>query len=162
MGGLARVVHTEIDRVLSHEQPQRGEQLAVLRSAFIPWLATVPRLISRCVGWPATTIYRQPVTTWSMRWWRNGAIATRLNAEAQGILAGDRPGGDIVAFQKQLAARTLAPPDDGALLHAIAQRTNTLKVFDTGASVRPNGVESGRTCAGYRWRRQHCATVERR
>jgi WD40 repeat protein len=67
---------------------------------------------------------------------RNAAIALRLNTEAKDILAGDRPGGDNVAFHKLLAARTLAPPDDGALVHAIAERTNILKVFDTGASVQ--------------------------
>ena len=66
---------------------------------------------------------------------RNTAIAVRLDAEAQGILAGSRPGGDVLAFGKLPAARTLNSPDDGALLHAIEQRTNTLKVVDIGAPV---------------------------
>ena len=66
---------------------------------------------------------------------RNAAIATRLNAEAQAMLSGTRPGGDIVALQKLLAARTLAPPDDGALVSAVAQRTVTRKVIDAGSPV---------------------------
>lgn len=66
---------------------------------------------------------------------RNAAIATRLNAEAQAMLAGARPGGDVRAFQQLLAARTLAPPDEGALLSAVAEHTTTTKVVDMGERV---------------------------
>ncbi|NMR28105.1 nSTAND1 domain-containing NTPase [Crystallibacter degradans] len=41
MGGLQRVVQTEVDALLSHHPEQRQRQLALLRSAFIPWLATI-------------------------------------------------------------------------------------------------------------------------
>ena len=41
MGGMRQVVHTAIDEVLATDPTHRGQQLAQLRSAFIPWLATI-------------------------------------------------------------------------------------------------------------------------
>ena len=41
MGGMRRVVASTIDAVLSTDPRERAEQLALLRSAFIPWLATI-------------------------------------------------------------------------------------------------------------------------
>lgn len=41
LGGMQRVVQTEIDEVLSSDPRQRSAELAALRSAFIPWLATI-------------------------------------------------------------------------------------------------------------------------
>lgn len=41
MGGMGRVVETEIDDVLSADPATRRHQLSCLRSAFIPWLATI-------------------------------------------------------------------------------------------------------------------------
>lgn len=41
LGGIDRVVQTEIDRILSHDQSVRQTQLGLLRDAFIPYLATV-------------------------------------------------------------------------------------------------------------------------
>ncbi|TQM30854.1 TIR domain-containing protein [Nocardia bhagyanarayanae] len=41
MGGLRRVVQSEIDELLAVDPAVREEQLAVLRTAFVPWLATV-------------------------------------------------------------------------------------------------------------------------
>ncbi|MDT5095540.1 MAG: hypothetical protein QOH60_4903 [Mycobacterium sp.] len=41
MGGMAQIVDTEIDRLLSSDPDTRAQQLDILRSAFIPWLATV-------------------------------------------------------------------------------------------------------------------------
>ena len=41
MGGMGRVVQTAVDEVLSADPEQRGRQLAALRAAFIPWLATI-------------------------------------------------------------------------------------------------------------------------
>ena len=41
MGGMRRVVETEIDEVLAADPDQRRHQLDCLRAAFIPWLATV-------------------------------------------------------------------------------------------------------------------------
>ena len=66
---------------------------------------------------------------------RNSAIALRLDAEAQSMLAGARSGGDIRAFQELLAARKVAAPDEAALLHAAAQRSTTLKIIDTSAKL---------------------------
>lgn len=41
LGGISRVVGAEIDKILSADKSVRAEQLAALREAFIPWLATV-------------------------------------------------------------------------------------------------------------------------
>jgi hypothetical protein len=41
MGGMRRVVQTEIDNLLSADPAERSEQLGRLHDAFIPWLATV-------------------------------------------------------------------------------------------------------------------------
>ncbi|MGA5463845.1 eIF2A-related protein [Mycobacterium sp. NPDC050041] len=41
MGGMRRVVQTEIDEVLATDPDERTRQLGCLRNAFIPWLATV-------------------------------------------------------------------------------------------------------------------------
>ncbi len=41
MGGMRRVVQTEIDEVLSSDPGRRATELESLRAAFIPWLTTV-------------------------------------------------------------------------------------------------------------------------
>ncbi|WP_433206680.1 TIR domain-containing protein [Nocardia sp. CA-107356] len=41
VGGIERIVATQIDQVLDPDPATRRQQLDVLRSAFIPWLATV-------------------------------------------------------------------------------------------------------------------------
>ena len=41
MGGMQSVVHTEMDSLLAPDAEQRAPQLEQLRSAFIPWLATI-------------------------------------------------------------------------------------------------------------------------
>jgi WD40 repeat protein len=41
MGGMRRIVQTEIDDVLSDDPQKRAAELEALRSAFIPWLATI-------------------------------------------------------------------------------------------------------------------------
>jgi len=41
MGGVHRVLNTEIDAILSRDPTERGQQLEALRLAFIPWLVTI-------------------------------------------------------------------------------------------------------------------------
>ena len=41
MGGMARVVQTEVDNLLAADPDQRQAQLEILHDAFIPWLATI-------------------------------------------------------------------------------------------------------------------------
>ena len=41
IGGMGQVVQTAIDEVLASDPTERTHQLALLRTAFIPWLATV-------------------------------------------------------------------------------------------------------------------------
>ena len=66
---------------------------------------------------------------------RDQATAERLNAESQSMLAGTRPGGDIQGFQEVLAARTLAPPDEGVLLHTVEQHATAMKIIDSGSAL---------------------------
>ncbi len=63
---------------------------------------------------------------------RDQAIALRLNAEAQSMLAGDRLGSDVRAFQQLLAAQKIAAighanPDDGPIFDALVARPSTIK-----------------------------------
>jgi hypothetical protein len=60
---------------------------------------------------------------------RNDATAQKLNAQAQGMLAGTAPGTDARALEQILAARTLSAPDDGVLYTAVVQRANTVKII---------------------------------
>ncbi|MEV0062845.1 TIR domain-containing protein [Nocardia sp. NPDC050718] len=41
LGGLRRVVQREVDELLDDDPEVRAEQLAILRRAFVPWLATI-------------------------------------------------------------------------------------------------------------------------
>jgi hypothetical protein len=61
---------------------------------------------------------------------RNDAIAQKLTAQAQGMLAGTAPGGDARAFQYILTARALTAPDDGVLYTAVVQRASTVKIIN--------------------------------
>ena len=63
LGGMRRVVQTEIDEVLSNDPGHRGAQLAELRGAFIPWLATINpdndqpmRRVARFADLPAASL----------------------------------------------------------------------------------------------------------
>jgi WD40 repeat protein len=73
------------------------------------------------------------------------ATGLRLVAEAQGMLAGTRPGGDARAFEELLASRSLTPtPDDGALFSAVVKRVTTRTIIATpdrnfGVAVSPDG-----------------------
>jgi WD40 repeat protein len=77
---------------------------------------------------------------------RNAAIALRLDAEAQSILTGARPGSDARAFQELLAARQIGPhpggPDDGPILDALVEGFSTVKVFDTQHPVNYMAVNA--------------------
>ncbi|WP_040776306.1 nSTAND1 domain-containing NTPase [Nocardia pneumoniae] len=58
------------------------------------------------------------------------ATGLRLETEAQGMLEGTQPGGDIRAFQELLAAQSLTnTPDPRSLYAAVAKRANTVKVI---------------------------------
>ncbi|MFF0494326.1 hypothetical protein ACFYTQ_35360 [Nocardia sp. NPDC004068] len=41
IGGIERVVRYEVEQALAVDLRERDEQLALLRSAFIPWLPTI-------------------------------------------------------------------------------------------------------------------------
>ncbi|MFE3257849.1 TIR domain-containing protein [Nocardia sp. NPDC059091] len=62
MGGMAHVVESEIDSILTQDDSMRPRQLAELRDAFVPWLATIApdhdqplRRIARLSDLPATS-----------------------------------------------------------------------------------------------------------
>jgi hypothetical protein len=64
------------------------------------------------------------------------ATSLKLVAEAQGMLAGTRSGGDARAFQQLLAARSLTtPPDDGPLYNAVVEKVTTRKIIQTQGPV---------------------------
>ena len=253
LGGLRRVVQTEIDSILAADPAERQHQLKLLRAAFIPWLATIDPdtdapvrrranwtdlphdsrpLVGRMVdkrllvtatrdnqvvvevalesllrqwdqlaGWladqrhnlkTADDLHRIAAAwrssghdpAWLLTGTRLGdaetlvgtpefrqrltgvrdflgasreqaqanlraATAQKLIAQAQGMLAGTQPGGDVRAFQQILAAGTLTTPDDGvvytALYNAVVQRASTLKIITghtdavTGVAFSPDG-----------------------
>lgn len=59
------------------------------------------------------------------------ATRLKLEAEAQGMLEGTHPGGDIRAFQELLAAQLLtATPDPRPLYAAVVKRANTVKLIE--------------------------------
>ncbi|MFF0633698.1 TIR domain-containing protein [Nocardia sp. NPDC004151] len=62
MGGMAHVVESEIDSILAQDDSERQQQLAHLRAAFVPWLATIAsdndqplRRIARLTDLPAAS-----------------------------------------------------------------------------------------------------------
>ena len=64
------------------------------------------------------------------------AIASRLQNEATDMLAQNRPGGDIQAFQRLVAAHALAADTAaGGLLDAVVKRLTTAKIANAGAEV---------------------------
>ena len=91
--------------------------------------------------------HRRPTTPGSRPTESAGPRPRRqLNAQAQGMLAGTQPGGDVRAFQQILAARALTTtPDDGPLYSAVIQRASTLKIITghtgavTGVAFSPDG-----------------------
>jgi WD40 repeat protein len=67
---------------------------------------------------------------------RDQAIALRLATDAQAMLAGLQPGGDIRAFQELVAAEKLGGSAVAGQLHdALIDRISTLKVVQTPAEV---------------------------
>ncbi|MFE6923369.1 toll/interleukin-1 receptor domain-containing protein [Nocardia sp. NPDC057663] len=68
---------------------------------------------------------------------RNESVARRLVVEAQSMLAGTRPGGDVRALQQVLAAHEIASkPDEGALLDALIARRDVFTVIEATGPVR--------------------------
>ena len=64
------------------------------------------------------------------------ATSLRLVSEAQSMLAGNRPGGDVRAFEQLLVGQQLArTPDEGPLLTALVKRVNTLKIAEAASRV---------------------------
>lgn len=62
MGGMAHIVESEIDSILAQDDSERQQQLARLRAAFVPWLATIApdndqplRRIARLADLPAAS-----------------------------------------------------------------------------------------------------------
>ncbi|MFD6400254.1 TIR domain-containing protein [Nocardia sp. NPDC060249] len=53
LGGLRRVVQREVDELLDADPEVRGGQLAILRRAFVPWLATISSGTDRPMRRPA-------------------------------------------------------------------------------------------------------------
>jgi len=128
---LAAPIHGKPKDQLAGDDLREQRRFRRLRAAAIT--ALVMLTVAAVIAAGVAVVQRQHAIAQ-----RNQAIALRLNTEAQSILAGSHPGGDVRAFQELLAARTLTAPDEGALLHAAAIRDTTHKIIDTGAN--PNSV----------------------
>jgi len=63
------------------------------------------------------------------------ATSVKLNADAQGMLAGTLAGGDVRAFEELLVARSLNPPDGGLLYSAVVKRQSTIKIIETPTRI---------------------------
>jgi WD40 repeat protein len=74
MGGVRSIVQTEIDHLLASDDERRAEQLRQLRSAFIPWLATVSpdsdQPVRRAARWADLPVESRPLL--------DGFVARRL------------------------------------------------------------------------------------
>lgn len=125
---LAAPVHGKPKDQLASDDLRERRRFRQLRAAAIAGLALLT-VVSVITAFIAVGQRRNALDQ------RDASIATRLNAEAQAMLAGARPGGDVRAFQQLLAARALAPPDESVLLSAVAEHTTTAKIVDVGARV---------------------------
>jgi hypothetical protein len=64
------------------------------------------------------------------------ATALRLTSEAQAMMSGAQPGGDVRAFQQLLAAHALSSAGiDAALQNAVRSRPGLVKVIEVGSKV---------------------------
>jgi hypothetical protein len=143
---LAAPIHGKPKDQLASDDMREQRRFRRLRAAAITVLAVL--MVVAVVAAFIAAVQRQHAIQQ-----RNGAIALRLNAEAQSLLAGARSGGDIRTFAELLAARNLATPNESALLHTVAQRTATLKIVDTGGALTsvafsPDGHRFATAAAG--------------
>jgi hypothetical protein len=83
MGGMLRVVQNEVDSILAAAPEQRQVQLELLRSAFIPWLATINpdndqpvRRIARLADLPGSPSFDRRA------WWRS-VCSSGITAEGR-------------------------------------------------------------------------------
>ena len=128
---LAAPIHGKPKDQLAGDDLREQRRFRRLRAAAVAGLAVLTVLAVVAAG--VALVQRQHAIQQ-----RNAAIAVRLNTEAQAMLAGARPGGDVRAFQELLAARVIGAPDQSALLHAVALRATTAAIITTGGSV--NGM----------------------
>jgi len=116
----------------------------VAATAVVAVIALVGAVVAVIAFGRATTAEQQAVT--SRHQVVQAATAQKLMAQAQSMLAGTQPGGDVRAFQQILAARGLnTTPDGGPLYRAVVQSASTLKIITghtdwvTSVTFRPDG-----------------------
>jgi WD40 repeat protein len=63
------------------------------------------------------------------------ALALKLTAQGQAMLAGSQGGGDVRALQQILAGQQVMSTDTGALFTAVVQRLDTLKIIESTGPV---------------------------
>jgi len=115
MGGMQRVVETEIDTLLAADPDQRAQQLDTLRAAFIPWLATVDPHTDQ----PSRRVARWDELPRSSHDLINAMVARRL-------LVKDERGGDTVV---EVALESLFRQWD-SLAHWLREQAEDLKKAD--------------------------------
>jgi WD40 repeat protein len=86
MGEMSKVVHTEIDGILSHDVDTRAKELLLLRAAFVPWLATInpdnDQAVRRVARWDDLPSDSKPLL--------DKFVRKRL------LVKDKRPGGDVI------------------------------------------------------------------
>ena len=93
------------------------------------------RAIVAVVGVIALLFGSLPVAVWRQREAEMAREASVLQADATAMLAQTRPGGDLEAFQKLIAANALvANADPGWLLDALISRASTSKIAEFGTT----------------------------
>jgi WD40 repeat protein len=115
MGGLQRVVETEIDTLLAADPTQRAQQLDTLRAAFIPWLATVDPHTDQ----PSRRVARWDELPRSSHDLIDAMVSRRL-------LVKDERGGDTVV---EVALESLFGQWD-SLAHWLREQAENLKAAD--------------------------------
>ncbi|MFD4434056.1 toll/interleukin-1 receptor domain-containing protein, partial [Nocardia sp. NPDC058497] len=144
---LAAPIHGKPKYELAGEDLREQRRFRRLRSAAIAGLVLLT-VLALAAAYIAVDRQREAERQ------RNQAIALRLVSDAEAMLGGVRPRGDVRAIQQTLAAAQIAPDfDEGALLRtlnaeaAVDKIVQTGKPFDTGIFLQERAAmaESFRT-----------------
>jgi TIR domain len=116
MGGMRNIVQTEVDGLLSRDNQTRREQLKLLRTAFVPWLATFSpgndQAVRRVARWDDLPPKTQPLL--------DAFVAKRL------LVKDTRASGDVV----EVALESLLRQWDELAEWLREQRQNLLNADD--------------------------------
>ena len=127
---LAAPIHGKPKDQLASEDLREQHRFRRLRNAAIAVLVVLT-VIAVAAAVVAVVQWQEAIRK------RNEAIASRLVSEAQSMLAGARPGGEVRGLQQLLAGNALTPAHaQGALLDAAVAGQAMLKVIATTGNDR--------------------------